>query len=95
VFAESLDTYLADFGVPASFTAGSMTYTPLVILNEPDEGVLGNRALSTDYEITYRTGDLPGLANESLITVDGQAYFVMEPPKKLDDGAFSCARLQI
>jgi hypothetical protein len=95
VFAEDTAAYLADFGVPSSFTSGATTYTPLVIFDEPDEGILGNRGISTQYEITYRTGDLPGLTNGSSITVKGQIYTLREPPKKIDDGAFSHAWLEV
>jgi hypothetical protein len=95
VFAEDTAAFLADFGVPSSFTIGLTTYTPLVIFDEPDEGILRNRGISTQYEIIYRTVDLPGLAMDLQIIVDGQTYQVIEPPKKLDDGAFSCARLEI
>ena len=90
MFAENTAAFLADFGVSATF--GS--YTPLVIFDEPESEILGSRALSTEYEILYRTADLPGFVHGSLITVNAQVYQCIDA-KTIDDGVFSRASLEI
>lgn len=87
---ESPESFLVDFGVSATF--GS--YTATVILDQPDLELLGARAQGTEYEMLYRTSDLPGLDFGGSIVVNGTTYSV-QFSKQLDDGVFSRARLQI
>ena len=80
---ESLDTFLADFGVTC--TAGAITSTG--ILDMPGQ-VLGNgMVISTDYTLTCKVADFGGLFYGDGITVNGMFYQVREV-RKLDDGAF-------
>jgi len=83
---EDLDLFLADFGKPCA--AGSTPFTALV--DQPDEVMDVGRAaaVSRQYLLTYRT-DAVTLTRGQAVTVDGVAHTVREPPKQVDDGAFS------
>ena len=86
---ESLDTFLADFGVSCS--AGAIS--SVGILDMPGQ-VLGNgMVISTDYTLTARAADFGGLLYGDTINVAGQAYQVREV-RKLDDGALCEIALQ-
>jgi hypothetical protein len=79
---ESLDAFLADFGVTC--TAGAITGTG--ILDMPGQ-VLGNgMVLSTDYTLTCKAADFGGLLYGDGILVNGVGYQVKEV-RNLDDGA--------
>jgi hypothetical protein len=73
--------FLADFGVTAVFGSA----TAQVILDMPDQSILGDMQLSTEYAITYAAADLAGLKHGSAITVDGVAYTVREVTR-MEDG---------
>jgi hypothetical protein len=73
---------------------GSTTYSAKVIFDTPETGVLGNRANSVNYEITYQTLQLPGLRNGSTITVKGNPFVVIDT-NLIDDGTFSKARIEV
>lgn len=90
MFAEDLQPYLADFGVPC--VAGSVTFTGL--LDQPDELLDLTRVNvhSRQYELTYITAQA-ALVREQDITVNGVAYIVREAPRQVDDGVFSRAIL--
>ena len=80
--------FLADFGLPVVFGA----HTGLGILDRPDLALLGGMQLSTDYALTVRTADFPGLKSGDALTVAGVAYRVREA-KAHDDGIFTVAAL--
>lgn len=86
---ESLDTFLADFGVTAQFG----TQTGRMILNAADVDVTSGRILSREYQARFKTSDFPSLAYGSALTVDGVAYTVLEVMAQ-SDGKFSVAHLQ-
>lgn len=89
MFAEDLSAFIADFGVTATFGA----LTAQVILDMPDQSILGDLQLTTDYSMTFVSTDLSGLKHGSAITVDGAAYTVREV-SRLDDGRFLKAALK-
>lgn len=90
MFPEVTSLFLADFGVPATFGSAIAQ----VILDAPGEDVLGSRAISTAYRMTFATADLPGLVYGSTIVVDGATYKVKDV-MPIDDGVFSTASLQV
>jgi hypothetical protein len=83
------DVFLRDFGLPIQFGSARAKG----ILDMPTEIVAGGMVLTTDYSLTYRTSDLPGLEYGSTVTVDGLQYTVREV-RLQDDGVFSIAYLQ-
>ena len=89
MFVEDLTPYFADFGV----TAVSGANTASVLLDMPDQAILGDMQLTTEYAITYRTGDLPGLKHGDAITVASVAYTVREVTAQ-DDGKTMHANLK-
>lgn len=89
MITEDLGLFLADFGVACVFGARTVT----VLLDMPDTTVLGGLAQSTSYSMTYRTSDLPGLAHDSAVTVNGVSYNVITV-SLIDDGVFSTAALE-
>lgn len=88
MFAEGLDTFLADFGLPCVANGRSFTG----ILDTPDEtmNMAGVNVLSTMYACTVKTSDVQAavLVSGNTITVNGQA-FVVRDVMLTDDGAFS------
>jgi hypothetical protein len=98
-FTPPAGTWTFDSQTPSldsiSFTFdGSQTFDAAVIFDQPDVEVLGSRALSVQYEILYRTLDLPGLVTGTNITVNGHLYEVIDA-KQIDDGVFSRAQLEV
>ena len=76
--------FLADFGVPVAW--GS--YSGKGILDMPSEIIAGGMVLTTDYQLTIKTSDFPGLIRGDSITVNGASYTVREA-RMVDDGVFS------
>jgi hypothetical protein len=89
VFVENLAGFLSDFGVPAIFSAGTVT----VLFDTPGQDILSGRVQSDQYEITYRTADKPNLAYGVVLSIAGSAYTVLSS-NPIDDGAFSRAVLE-
>ena len=89
MIAEDLDVLFADFGVTASL--GSLTAQ--VILDRPDDAILGGMQISTDYAITFQAAQLPAIKHGDPITVDGTPYTVREVTL-LDDGRLGKAALK-
>jgi hypothetical protein len=77
-----------------SGTANPVLYQGTVIFDQPDSSLLGNRAISTEYQITFRTGDFPPLTQGMEITVNGTVYEVIDS-MKISDGVFSRAMLEL
>lgn len=88
MFAENLDSFLADFGVPCSAAGHAFAG----VLDSPDEalGMAGNSVVSAMATCTVKTSDVQAaqLRAGAALTVDGQPYVVREV-LRLDDGAFS------
>ena len=89
MFAESTAAFFADFGVPAIFGDS----TAIVLLDQPEANILDDRVQTTQYQITFRTADLPGLKHGSWIQVDGKQFSVINV-RPVDDGVFSVAPLK-
>lgn len=75
-------------------TADPILYSDLAIFDQPDSDVLGDRVISTEYQIIYRTEKFPPLTEGMEITVNGAIYEVIAS-KQLDDGEFSMAALEL
>lgn len=86
---EDLDVFLEEFTAEVVFGA----QTCKGILDAPDS--TDGMHISTDYELTFKTGELSGLTYHSTIIVDGVTYRVKESPSKLDDGKFSRVFLEV
>lgn len=80
---ESLDVFLADFGV--SVTAGSVS--GVGILDMPSQIVADGMVLTTDYVLTCRASQFGHLLYGDSVTANGTAFSVRET-RLLDDGAF-------
>lgn len=87
--AEDLDVFFAEFGVTATLGAASAQ----VLLDMPDQAVLGEMQISADYAITFQATDLAGIKRGDAITVDGTSYTVREVTH-LDDGKLKHATLK-
>jgi hypothetical protein len=94
-FTESLNTFLADFGVSVSFTGS--TAGMLGIEDAP--GVLGlvtdqfPGIQQTERTVLVRTDQKGALAPDASITVNGTARVVIDI-LPFEDGAFSLVRLR-
>lgn len=80
---ENLDSFLADFGVVATYGSESAK----VIFDTPDQ-ILAGDVISTHYTITYKTGVFAALKVYDNIIVNGISY-VAGSKQLLDDGAFT------
>jgi riboflavin synthase alpha subunit len=88
MFAENLDVFLGDFGVPC--TAGGQSF--LGLLDQPGEvmGLGQTEAVSIAYVLTVKTSaaTAANLRSGSSVTANGVAYTVRERLPE-DDGAFT------
>ena len=83
-FTESLDPFLADFGVPV--TAGAVS--GLGMLDQNSEMILGGELTIIDYLLTVPTSTFGSLGYGDAITVDGVSYKCETQPQRFDDGTF-------
>ena len=83
-FAEDMSVFFnqAEFALAAVWGG----YTANVMLDKPDEDVLGGRVSSTDYLATMPAASLPGISRDETFSIDGATYKVREV-KLLGDGA--------
>lgn len=88
MFEEDLSFLFADFAVNCIF--GSIT--ALVIFDQPDNAFVSNMQVLTEYEMTFKTGDLPGLKHLSVVSINGTNYSVKDV-RQINDGALSTAGL--
>lgn len=84
---ENFDVFFSDFG--SVVQAGGVTTRG--ILDMPSEIIAGGMVISTDYQLTFKSGALT-LSHGQVITVDGTQYRVREARFK-DDGALTEAFL--
>ena len=88
-FAEDMSVFFnaTEFALQATFTPlGESPLTANVMLDKPDEDVLGGRASSTDYMMTLPTGTFPGIARNLPVVIDNVTYTVRDV-KQVGDGA--------
>jgi hypothetical protein len=94
VLTEKLDVFFRDFGVPASWlpSAGGPRSDVLVIFDNPDDLVLNGAILvQNTSSIMYQTGQLVGLEESEVLTINGVSWRVQEPPKAVEDGRLTTA----
>lgn len=82
----------------ATITSGGTTANYSVGFSQPDQPRFDGRGRSSEYEIEYQAADLPALAENDAVTIDGTAYRVREPSYvtpggNAADGYFRCALL--
>lgn len=80
---ETLDVFLADFGVTC--TSGAITAQG--VLDMPSQMVSDGMVLTTDFTLTAKATDFGSLIRGAAITVDSVAYTVRET-MLIDDGKF-------
>lgn len=78
------DVFLNDFGLPVVWGR----YSGKGVLDMPSEIIAGGMVLTTDYQLTVKTSDFPGIDQGATITVNGAGYYVREA-RTIDDGVFS------
>jgi len=83
-FTESLDPFLADFGV--AVTAGAVS--GVGVLDQNSEIILGGEITIIDYLLTVPTATFGSLSYGDLVTVDSTSYKVETQPQRFDDGTF-------
>lgn len=86
---DDLAPLFADFGLTAVFGGHLAT----VLLDMPQEEIFGGVQQSTEYAMTYRAGDLPGLKSGDSGTVGGIGYTVRQTTT-VDDGKLIVAKLK-
>lgn len=78
------DVFLKDFGQTVTWGR----YSGTGILDLPSEIIAGGMVLTTDYQLTVKTSDFPGIDRGAEVTTGGATYFVREA-RSVDDGVFS------
>jgi hypothetical protein len=86
---ENLSALFDDFGIDANFE----THTAPVLFDRPGQDIFSGQQQSIEYSMTYARDAFPGLAHNSVITIDGQEYIVREIIP-MDDGKIIRALLQ-
>lgn len=76
--------FLNDFGVPVAWGE----HSGKGILDMPSEIIAGGMVLTTDYQLTVKTADFPGIDHGDAVTINGATYSVREA-RAVDDGVFS------
>lgn len=64
-------------------------------LTTPDVLELDAQATATEYQIEFQTADLPDLARGMSLTIDAVTYRIRRPPRRLGDGFFSVADMEL
>jgi hypothetical protein len=91
---EDLGVFFDAFAVAAVRTpAGGSPQTAKVLFNAPDQTVLSDSVMTTEYAITLQANDFPGLKRGETVTVAGTNYKVREV-QQLDDGLIKQATLE-
>ncbi|WP_075259044.1 head-tail joining protein [Herbaspirillum camelliae] len=93
---EDLDVFFRDFGDLAHWqpSAGGPALDVLVIFDNPDDLVLGDALLVQNTStIMYKTGSLPGLGEDEVLTINGSQWRVQQPPKAIEDGKLTSAQI--
>lgn len=78
------DVFLKDFGQTVTWGR----YSGAGILDMPSEIIAGGMVLTTDYQLTVKTSDFPGIIRGDQVVVNGVSYTVREA-RMVDDGVFS------
>jgi len=78
------DVFLKEFGQPVTWGK----FSGKGILDMPSEIIAGGMVLTTDYQLTVKTSDFPGIIRGDTIKVASASYTVREA-RMIDDGAFS------
>jgi hypothetical protein len=95
MFAEDLDAFTADFGVPVQFAGAPATLHGLEDVADQDVLDAGGRAIvvAGDPVVTLRTDAVAGLKVGAALTVNAAAYTVRQK-HRVGDGAFTLVALQ-
>lgn len=86
---ENIGAFFGDFGLLVEF-AGAQFYGHL---DMPDQGILGDRVISTQYVLTCSAKDGSGFRHGSPLVIAGVNYTVIEV-RKIDDGVVIHVDLQ-
>lgn len=81
---QETDVFLREFGQPVSWGR----FSGLGILDMPSEIIAGGMVLTTDYQLTVKTSDFPGIDAGQEVKVGSQSYYVREA-RLMDDGLFT------
>lgn len=73
IVVEDLDVFLSDFGVPAA--VGSEIAR--VLLDQPDQIVLGNMQISREYAARCKSSAFPNLKNGDLMLISPSGRFAV------------------
>lgn len=89
MFLEDFDPFFADFAVTANF-GGRVAQ---VLFDMPQAEIFDGMQQSTEYQITFRAGDLAGLKTGDVGYVNNQKFKVRQTTT-IDDGKIMTAMLK-
>lgn len=59
---------------------------------DPSQG--GARIAGVDRRLVFVTGELPDLAQDEVVVIDGLDYEVLDPPRPVEDGGLTATRVR-
>jgi len=65
-----------------------------VKFERPQQIMLDDQVHTTNYSIEYTTGDVPSIARNDQVRIDGVTYRVIQPPVAQGDGYWTIAELE-
>lgn len=86
-----IDRMLQEFGVPVTYISGGQLYECVGVTDEADEDMLSGESATFAGRVTIatvKTGVLPGIRQDALITLDGIDYRVVQT-RRIGDGALT------
>lgn len=83
MFGPDLTSFFSDFAVTATW--GSETAS--VILDTPDELMLGGDVLAGNVQMIFREDELVGIAEGDTVVISGVTWELRETPAAAADGA--------
>lgn len=87
--------FLVDMGETATvITQNGSQRSGVVLLDAPDQTVLGDLSIGRSTKATFATASFPALSYDDLMTIGNRSYRV-ETVQQIDDGVFSEAMITL
>lgn len=87
MFADDLPVMFSDFAVAATWspTVG-IEHAAEVILDKPDEVILGGNVLAGNTQMIFREDQFVGIDEGDVVTIGSDSWLLRETPRQSADG---------